>query len=262
MTRPFPLIVAAATGLAGAGRARPRRLRRQRRRHRHRHRHRPGRRVQPRQTWASTTTPKCSGTVGTFTWANALAEADAANAATHRGFKDLRLPNRTELESLIDITQSNTATSAGFSDAFPATPAAYYWSSTTMCLDTANAGNVGFRRRRRLRLHQAQHLPGSPCAKRAQPPLLMRPAWGALTVAVTERFGQRRRHARARQRRHQQLHQRRRRGVFGPIDHNATTPASAQAPHRHRARRPGAHRAARAAARPPPARSRWIRCAA
>jgi hypothetical protein len=96
------------------------------------------------QTWASTTTPKCSGTVGTFTWANALAEADAANAATHRGFKDWRLPNRTELESLIDITQSNTATSAGFSDAFPATPAAYYWSSTTYAPDTANAWVVNF----------------------------------------------------------------------------------------------------------------------
>ena len=96
------------------------------------------------QTWASTTTPKCSGTVGTFTWANALAEADAANAATHRGFKDWRLPNRTELESLIDITQSNTATSAGFSDAFPATPAAYYWSSTTYAPDAAYAWFVYF----------------------------------------------------------------------------------------------------------------------
>lgn len=86
-------------------------------------------------------------TVGSATarsWEAALAAVDTANADTHRGHSDWRLPNRTELESLIDITQANTATSSNFSAAFPNTPQTRFWSSTTDAYDNDNAWPIYF----------------------------------------------------------------------------------------------------------------------
>ena len=62
------------------------------------------------QVWDNTTPPgTCTGAASTHTWAAALAQATAANAASHRGQADWRLPNRTELESLAQIDAASPA---------------------------------------------------------------------------------------------------------------------------------------------------------
>ena len=62
------------------------------------------------QVWDNTTPPgTCTGVASTHTWAAALAEATAANSASHRGQADWRLPNRTELESLVQINAASPA---------------------------------------------------------------------------------------------------------------------------------------------------------
>lgn len=71
-----------------------------------------------------------TGTASSMTWAAALTAAVTANSANYKGYTDWRLPNKNELESLVEITSAsdpviNLA-------AFPATPGnSIYWSSTT-----------------------------------------------------------------------------------------------------------------------------------
>ncbi len=82
------------------------------------------------QTWDNSTPPgTCTGTAHTFTWQAALQEATAANSASHRGKTDWRLPNRTELESLVDINAAGSP--AIDTTAFPNTVSNMYWSSTS-----------------------------------------------------------------------------------------------------------------------------------
>ena len=81
------------------------------------------------QVWDNTTPPgTCTGAASSYDWVAALAEATAANSASHRGHADWRLPNRTELESLVKIDASAPAIDG---TVFPATAAAWYWTSTT-----------------------------------------------------------------------------------------------------------------------------------
>lgn len=94
------------------------------------------------QVWDNTTPPgTCTGTASTHDWAAALAQATAANAASHRGQADWRLPNRTELESLVQINAVSPAIDGTY---FPATPSNWYWTSTTFAPNPANAWSVGF----------------------------------------------------------------------------------------------------------------------
>ena len=94
------------------------------------------------QVWDNTTPPgTCTGTASTHDWAAALAQATAANAASHRGQADWRLPNRTELESLVQINAASPAIDGTY---FPATPSNWYWTSTTYAPDPANAWFVAF----------------------------------------------------------------------------------------------------------------------
>ena len=94
------------------------------------------------QVWDNTTPPgTCTGVASTHTWAAALAEATAANSASHRGQADWRLPNRTELESLVQINAASPAIDGTY---FPATPSNWYWTSTTYAPDPANAWAVNF----------------------------------------------------------------------------------------------------------------------
>jgi len=80
-----------------------------------------------------------TGTVTAMTWSAALTRAVTANTANYKGHNDWRLPNRKELESIVDITATNPAIDL---TAFPATPASsYYWSSTTY---TSNPGAAWF----------------------------------------------------------------------------------------------------------------------
>ena len=94
------------------------------------------------QVWDNTTPPgTCTGTASTHDWAAALAQATAANAASHRGQADWRLPNRTELESLVQINAVSPAIDGTY---FPATPSNWYWTSTTFGPGPANAWGVDF----------------------------------------------------------------------------------------------------------------------
>ena len=94
------------------------------------------------QVWDNTTPPgTCTGAASTHTWAAALAQATAANAASHRGQADWRLPNRTELESLVKIDADFPAIDGTY---FPATPSNWYWTSTTYAPDPAGAWYVNF----------------------------------------------------------------------------------------------------------------------
>lgn len=82
-----------------------------------------------RCVWGQTGTDCFGGSAADLTWQQALRAAVTANAgAGHRGYNDWRLPNRTELESLVDITKAtppriNTT-------AFPNTLSDFFWSST------------------------------------------------------------------------------------------------------------------------------------
>ena len=91
------------------------------------------------QTWSSNT---CNGTAGTFTWRQALQQATMANSASHLGQTDWRLPNRTELESLVNVNAQNPAID---STAFPNTVSDWYWSSTTYADHPVSARYVDFK---------------------------------------------------------------------------------------------------------------------
>ena len=94
------------------------------------------------QVWDNTTPPgTCTGVASTHTWAAALAEATAANSASHRGQADWRLPNRTELESLVQINAVSPAIDGTY---FPATLSNWYWTSTTYAPGPADAWSVYF----------------------------------------------------------------------------------------------------------------------
>ena len=94
------------------------------------------------QVWDNTTPPgTCTGTASTHDWAAALAQATAANAASHRGQADWRLPNRTELESLVQIDAASPAIDGTY---FPGTPSSWYWTSTTYAPNPAYAWFVRF----------------------------------------------------------------------------------------------------------------------
>ena len=94
------------------------------------------------QVWDNTTPPgTCSGAASAHSWAAALAQATVANAASHRGQADWRLPNRTELESLVKIDAISPAIDGTY---FPATPSDWYWTSTTYAPNPAGAWYVNF----------------------------------------------------------------------------------------------------------------------
>jgi len=71
-------------------------------------------------SWNGSTCVDDGSEADTYTWAGALAAAVSANSGNHRGHADWRLPNRTELESLVDITKESGPTIDA--TAFPNTP--------------------------------------------------------------------------------------------------------------------------------------------
>lgn len=92
-------------------------------------------------SWGLSGTSCSTGSAGTYTWAPALTVAVTANSISYKGRTDWRLPNRNELESLINLSRASPAIDTL---AFPGTPAYGYWSSTIYPINTANAGYANF----------------------------------------------------------------------------------------------------------------------
>ena len=85
-------------------------------------------------------------------WSNALAWAQAANAANYLGHNDWRLPNTKELQTIVDYTRSpNTTGSAAINAVFNCTGITneagqpdfpWYWTGTTLLTSPANTEGV------------------------------------------------------------------------------------------------------------------------
>lgn len=87
------------------------------------------------QDWNGRT---CSGQAAIFSWSAALKAA--ANQA-FAGHDDWRLPNKNELESIVEGRCVSPAINA---KVFPATPAAYYWSSSPYAGVAHGAWSIDF----------------------------------------------------------------------------------------------------------------------
>ncbi|MBS4096636.1 MAG: DUF1566 domain-containing protein [Sulfuricella sp.] len=93
-------------------------------------------------SWGQTNNTDCSGGAATtHTWAQALSVAVTANGGNYKGHADWRLPNRTELESLVKIDASSPTIDTA---AFPNTISGWYWTATTYAPDPALAWIVHF----------------------------------------------------------------------------------------------------------------------
>ncbi|MBF0538912.1 MAG: DUF1566 domain-containing protein [Nitrospirae bacterium] len=87
-------------------------------------------------------TPKvgtCTG--GAMNWQGALDYVACLNTANYLGHTDWRLPNINELESLVNYGQANPSTWLN-SQGFTNVRSTYYWSSTTLAVNTSYARNV------------------------------------------------------------------------------------------------------------------------
>lgn len=84
-----------------------------------------------------------TGTATLMTWSAALTAAVTANADNYKGRNDWRLPNKNELESLVDLSIVTNPV-INLTD-FPGTPAdSIYWSATTYKPNPAWAWRVYF----------------------------------------------------------------------------------------------------------------------
>ena len=87
------------------------------------------------QTWDGKT---CSGTATGVAWAAAL---DAAAEEKFAGYDDWRLPNKNELEAIVE---ERCASPAINSKVFPATPGDFFWSSSPYSGLSTGAWSVDF----------------------------------------------------------------------------------------------------------------------
>lgn len=79
-----------------------------------------------------------TGTATQMDWTTALSTCNALDFAGHT---DWKLPNRFELDSLLNLYNGSPAIDTS---KFPATQSNYYWSSTTYVNDPTNAWGVNF----------------------------------------------------------------------------------------------------------------------
>lgn len=87
------------------------------------------------QKWDKKT---CSGSAELFSWAQAL---KAAAGYEYAGYTDWRMPNKNELESIVE---SRCFTPAINLRVFPATPSAFFWSSTPYAAVSDGVWSVDF----------------------------------------------------------------------------------------------------------------------
>lgn len=83
----------------------------------------------------------CAGAATGLAWDQALGAAVSANGVNHRNHNDWRLPNKNELESLVDVSRFELTIDTA---AFPNTATNIYWSSTNYTRDPAAAWFVNF----------------------------------------------------------------------------------------------------------------------
>lgn len=84
--------------------------------------------------------PGCTTSFTTLLWQDALNYVACLNANNYLGHNDWRLPNRKELHSLTDFSQSSPALQPGHP--FTNVQTAQYWSSSTSANSTSDAWRV------------------------------------------------------------------------------------------------------------------------
>lgn len=94
-----------------------------------------------RCAWGQSGNNCAIGSAGETGWQHALQLVSAANAQGWKGYRDWRLPNQKELESLVDLGRVSPAIDPA---AFPNAPSGYFWSATTFAPDPARAWYVSF----------------------------------------------------------------------------------------------------------------------
>jgi hypothetical protein len=87
------------------------------------------------QSWDGNT---CRGTAGSYSWGAALQAADSHAFA---GYTDWRLPNKNELETILEERCNSPAINERI---FPTTPQAHFWSSSPYAGQTSGAWSMGF----------------------------------------------------------------------------------------------------------------------
>ena len=87
------------------------------------------------QKWDGKT---CSGTAATYSWAGAL---QAGSNQEFAGYSDWRLPNKNELETILEESCNSPAINARI---FPATPPAYFWTSSPYAGSASGAWSIDF----------------------------------------------------------------------------------------------------------------------
>lgn len=91
------------------------------------------------QDWNGST---CTGSASTYTWQQALQAVEAFNSGGgFAGHNDWRLPNKNELNSIVERKCYAPAINGAI---FPATSVDWYWSSSPYADDASAAWNVSF----------------------------------------------------------------------------------------------------------------------
>ncbi|MDF1614645.1 DUF1566 domain-containing protein [Desulfurivibrio dismutans] len=93
------------------------------------------------QSW-DVSTSTCTGADSTYTWQQALAAAQTINGnGGYAGHNDWRLPNKNELESIVERRCWSPAINAAI---FPGTPSDRFWSSSPFAYNAEYAWRVLF----------------------------------------------------------------------------------------------------------------------